>query len=90
MPVGPRRGRRVYCVQSTTTPPVPTTRNLGNNPNLAHVTNMAIATETPTANAATSATTAPAVTGSSIGQTNQNPDLDDNTQNLVLRTITTE
>jgi len=51
---------------------------------------MAIATETPTANAATSATTAPAVTGSSIGQTNQNPDLDDNTQNLVLRTITTE
>ena len=91
MPVGPRRGRRGCRVQSTTTPPVPTTTNPEKNLNMTHVPNMAITTETPTAATTTvPPATAPAVTRSSIIQTNQNPDLDNNTQNLVLRTITTE
>ena len=88
MPVGPRRGRLGYRVQSTTYATVPTALILENTPNMACVLNMTIATKFLSANTATAAI--PVATRSSIVQTNQNPVLDDNTQNLVLIAITTK
>jgi len=94
MPVGPRRGRRgiVFNPPLPRLFPKPTTTNLENNPNMAHVPNMGHVGNMVTCPNGNShcrhnhcTTTAPAVTRSSIVQTNQNPDLDDNSQNLRFK-----